>query len=182
MQESIRGHKYAALLADPDAVKSGNPQGSSLYTEIASGDMPKEDAALSNDRINLVYNWIKAGAVETPSVNPTPIPSPVVTPKPSPKPSPTPLPSSPVYSDIAARVTTPSCIKCHSGSRPSAKIDLSSYAAILASPKVVIPGNPQGSSFYTEIATGSMPKRASHLSPALVTLVYECIKSGAPET
>jgi mono/diheme cytochrome c family protein len=173
---------YAALLSDPDAVKGGNPDTSSLYTEVASGGMPKDGAALSQARIGLIYDWIKAGAVEAPSATPSPEPSSV--PSPTPRPvvtPPPPLPSSPVFSDIQSRIITPSCIKCHGGAHPSGKVDLSSYAAIMAKAKLVISGNPQGSSFYTEIATGSMPKKRTHLSPTLVSMAYDWIKAGAPE-
>jgi hypothetical protein len=182
---------YATTVASAEVVNPGSAQGSSLYTEIATGDMPDGGAQLTSPYVSLVYDWIQAGAVESPesapgpTASPTPIatPSPVPSPVASPAPLPSPLPPAayPVFADIQKSVLIPSCIKCHGGSHPDGKVNLSSYAAIIAQPKVLNPGSPQGSALYTEIATGSMPKRAAHLNATLVNSVYEWIKAGAPE-
>ena len=43
-------------------VKAGNPDSSSLYTEVSSGDMPVDRPQLSDDDIIAIYQWIQNGA------------------------------------------------------------------------------------------------------------------------
>jgi mono/diheme cytochrome c family protein len=156
---------YAAVLS---TVNPKNPQGSALYTVIATGNMPKGAAQLSDAMITEVYNWIKAGALEASAPMPTP-------PTPIPTSTLPPPPSALNYAAIQKAVLTPHCISCHGS---SGGVSLTSYASVL---KTVNPGSPQGSSLYTAIATGNMPRGGSQLSSTLVNEVYDWIKAGAPQ-
>jgi hypothetical protein len=89
------------------------------------------------------------------------------------------------YSSMQAKVFTPKCVSCHSGSAAPHGIVLNSYASIVHNgmfPPLVVPGNPETSSLYQAVADGSMPKNQAPLSPKALAALYVWIKSGAPET
>ena len=59
----------------PPLIVPGDPDSSSLYDSIKSGRMPKGMPRLSDRELQVVYEWIKAGAREE-GVGPNPSPSP----------------------------------------------------------------------------------------------------------
>lgn len=48
----------------PPLVIPGNPERSSLYQSVISGDMPKNRPRLSNRELQAIYDWIKNGALK----------------------------------------------------------------------------------------------------------------------
>jgi uncharacterized membrane protein len=87
--------------------------------------------------------------------------------------------ASPTFSWIQANIFKPKCEKCHSGEDASKKIDLSSYDAIMAGPKIITPGNPALSRLFKAVDTGRMPKKANKLSDAEIGAIGSWITSGA---
>jgi IPT/TIG domain len=79
------------------------------------------------------------------------------------------------YSSINATVIQASCVHCHPGIGP---FDFSTYSSLLAS-GTIIPGNPQSSLFYIEVANGSMPQGGPPLSTSQVQAIFNWISAGA---
>jgi hypothetical protein len=53
---------YSSFAGKTSIVVPGNPEQSALYTETASGAMPRGGSALNSDELSLLYTWIKDGA------------------------------------------------------------------------------------------------------------------------
>ncbi|HVK61116.1 MAG TPA: c-type cytochrome domain-containing protein [Bdellovibrionales bacterium] len=53
---------HSDVVADITVVSPGNPQGSSLFVMVQSGDMPPGPEDLSEDEIDAIEDWIEAGA------------------------------------------------------------------------------------------------------------------------
>jgi mono/diheme cytochrome c family protein len=60
----------------PPLVVSGRPDASSLYSAVASGEMPKNGAKLSENELLAIYKWIELGAPEFEGSQPSPTPQP----------------------------------------------------------------------------------------------------------
>ena len=60
MQKPVLGHDGAFV--GTEAVVPFNPLASSVYTQIADGEMPPTSEKLDDERSYLVYGWIAAGA------------------------------------------------------------------------------------------------------------------------
>ncbi len=75
------------------------------------------------------------------------------------------------------------CINCHGGQRTSEGLDMKTYQTIIAGADggpVVIVGDAEASSLYTQVAKGKMPKRGEKLSPEEVQMIMDWINAGAP--
>ncbi|MBS1963577.1 MAG: cytochrome c [Bdellovibrionales bacterium] len=81
----------------------------------------------------------------------------------------------PHYSSIAANIVAPKCYPCHApgGGAP----DFTSYAGVRDQ---VLPGDPGGSGFYTEVEAGDMPIGRPMLSDDEILAIYQWIRNGAP--
>lgn len=64
-------------------------------------------------------------------------------------------PNSPKYADIKSIIDT-NCASCHSGARPKARLDLSTYENIMSG-RSVVAGSADQSKFIREIRSGKMP-------------------------
>lgn len=176
---------YNSIMNNPTLVVIGHPEESRIYTEVVGGDMPQDAPALSASDIAAISDWIEAGApngdfVVNPRPTPTPAPVPTPTPTPAPIPTPTPVPAVASYKDVQSQLFDKSCVRCHSGTSPSGRIDLSSYAKTMAnSKKAIVAGSPTQSLAYTEITSGSMPPKGVKIDPKLVQLLKDWITGGA---
>jgi cytochrome c553 len=162
---------YKSIMANPGLVVAGDLQNSRLYTEVFTGSMPEDGPVLNANEISAIANWIEAGAPDgdlphsTPPAEPAPVP-----------------PASTVYSQIQKNILDQSCVRCHSGTKPSGKVDLSSFQKMMSNKKVVIiPGKPESSLVYIEIANATMPPKGSAINSQLVELLKIWILNGALE-
>lgn len=173
---------YESILRNPGLVEPGQPSQSRLYTEVASGDMPESGPSLSPSEMQAIEDWILAGAPDGDfdSSSETPAPRPPEPPQPGPTEPTPPPPSSATFTTVQSQIFASSCVRCHSGPRPSGKVDLSSYASLMARPRNIVPGSPKQSLVYTEIESGSMPPRGAKVDPQLVKLLENWISKGAP--
>jgi len=171
---------YTSILAAKGVVTPGDPAHSTLYNEIQSGDMPDGGPVLTANEVQAIHDWIAAGAPNG-SFSPGQVPAPAPAPAPTPTPTPTPPPPSATYTQVQTEIFNVSCTSCHSGTKPSGSIDLSSYAKLMANTKagLIIPGSSAKSLLYTEVASGNMPPRGTKVSAANVTLLQQWIDSGA---
>lgn len=78
-------------------VVPGNPSASRLYTELASGRMPRGAAKLSPQQLKLVSDWIVALAGDT-------------------NPPPQPIELKPTYASLKVHLFERSCTMCHNAS------------------------------------------------------------------
>jgi cytochrome c len=87
----------------------------------------------------------------------------------------------PTYNaNIQAVLVASSCTLCHNSSAPSAKLDLSTFAGVMAGGQegaIVIPGN-SANSLLVKIQSAS---HFRNLSPADLALVKQWIDAGALE-
>jgi hypothetical protein len=143
-------------------VSPGDPEGSRLYQVCASGQMPKGMARLSDSELQIIYEWIKNGASENsePGESEVSIPPPSASASPLPGTTPdTGVNPNPISSDtrsIQTQILGPKCLSCHSGSNPSAGLNLSRLEFLR--PPIVVPGHPERSTLYRVCENGSMPK------------------------
>ncbi len=79
------------------------------------------------------------------------------------------VPVAPTFSSIQSYTIQPKCLQCHTS--------LATYEGVL---KVVTPGDPSRSRFYTTIESGSMPQYSPTLSSEEITAVRDWIQNGAP--
>ncbi|MGZ6480246.1 MAG: c-type cytochrome domain-containing protein [Bdellovibrionales bacterium] len=164
---------YAAILAKKGVVTLGNPAASLLYTEVQDGSMPDEGPHLSANEIQAIGEWIQSGApdgdfIGTPDLPPDTPPA---------------ITTGTVYADIQTRIFNQACVKCHSGTKPKGKIDLTSYAALHASTKtnLIVPGAADKSLIFSEISTGQMPPKGPPISINDQNLLRDWINAGAPQ-
>lgn len=154
-----------SLLASGSVVPF-QPEKSSLYAVILSGEMPKGGHALPADVIERVRKWIAAGAPEDKALEPPPPPKP-----------------EPRWGWLLTNVFQTKCLCCHQGEKPKGDVDLSSYRALMASEglmkKPVEPGKPEDSGVYTQVAEGLMPQGPDKLSPETREAIAEWIRRGA---
>ena len=88
------------------------------------------------------------------------------------------------FPSINANILGPKCASCHSGAKVPHGIYLDGYKAMMESnvfPPLIVPFEPEKSSLYKSILSGSMPKNAPKLSNTEITMIYDWIKAGAKE-
>lgn len=82
------------------------------------------------------------------------------------------------FASINQNILQPKCVSCHSGNGAPRGVKYSSYALTLSTGSVIA-GNAAGSSFYTEVNSGSMPKNGTALTPTEKQAIYDWIQNGA---
>lgn len=93
------------------------------------------------------------GDRSTPTPAPTPSPSPTVAPGGSPTPVPTPVGVTIAYNPDTKALFTQDCVRCHSGSRPDAGYNMSTYAGVMRQASA---GSSSGKLISTTRSNGSM--------------------------
>lgn len=167
---------YITIMSNPGLIMSGNSVKSLIYTEVQDGSMPQDNPPLSALEVKAIQDWINVGAPDgefntsqptTPPAVPLP---PVVTP-----------PVQEVsYKQVQTQIFNQSCVKCHSGLKPSGAINLSSYAELMGNTKkVIISGKAVLGLVFTEIQSGSMPPRGPSVDATLTKLLQDWINQGA---
>jgi glucose/arabinose dehydrogenase len=76
------------------------------------------------------------------------------------------------------------CASCHGSAVQTLNLKVTDYDALLAGSlrgEVVVPGDPESSKLWTQIATGAMPL-IGELAPEQKRLVHDWIAAGAPRT
>ncbi|MCB9026559.1 MAG: hypothetical protein H6625_09605 [Bdellovibrionaceae bacterium] len=81
------------------------------------------------------------------------------------------------YNDINEKVIKPKCLYCHSTFSPGGGLDLTDFDTMMES-GTIIPGDPEGSSFYTSLVNGSMPP-TTPLDPQNILAIAQWIEDGA---
>ena len=173
---------YQSMMSNPGLIEAGQPTASRIYNEVASGDMPQDGSALPASEVSAIEQWILAGAPngEFSNVVAGPAPAgPTAPGLPSATPAPPLDPVIATYTEVQAKIFSQSCVRCHSGARPSGGVDLTTYANVTSRPHEIIPGKSKDSTIYTEIATGAMPPRGAAVDPQLVQLLANWIDQGA---
>ena len=84
------------------------------------------------------------------------------------------------FASLKANIIDAKCTQCHSGSRVKGGVDLSTFASIMAQPGLAVPGQPEASRIFTEVATGSMPDGGPALAAEETKAIRDWILAGAP--
>lgn len=121
---------------------AGNPDGSPIYAAALAGRMPIGSTALNSTELNILKQWIAAGAKK-------PADSTTVT-------TPVTVPLSASYASIQINILTPKCLYCHSGSTAKDGVRLDSYASVK---KYISSTAPTQSKLYSITSSGEMPPR-----------------------
>ncbi len=93
-------------------------------------------------------------------------------------PSPEPVGS---FAALQTSVLGNHCIRCHNPARNEGGLDLTSYAAAIGHPGLIVPGNAEASSLYQIDFRGEMPPRGPRLSDEAIQEIKEWIDNGANE-
>ncbi|MCB0406083.1 MAG: hypothetical protein KDD51_14975 [Bdellovibrionales bacterium] len=143
------------------------PSQSRLYDSLSAGRMPKGQAALSPQLLELVRVWIENGAQE----GNTPPPPP-------------PQEIEATYSSISSNIFQKRCLGCHNGAHPKTELDLRTYKSLMDFEgdifKAVDPKDPDSSSLYLNLAYEIMPP-SGPLEEKEITAVRDWILAGAKE-
>lgn len=130
---------------------------------------------LNDTELSAIQAWLDGGTPENDVAgSPTVSPTPTVTPSPVVSSSPTATPTSGgnvTYAQVSSQIFTPSCVACHSGSRASAGIDLSTYANVVKNISLVE---------QQALANQSMPP-SQPLSSSNQSLLQTWINQGTPQ-
>jgi len=138
-------------------ISKGRPISSELYTIIVDGEMPpKRSPKLTNDEVNLIHDWIAAGAKN--GIN-------CVSRCDS---------SQFTFSKSILPLMNKYCVGCHSASNPSAAVDVSSYTGVKASISKGLMKSLDHTGYYP------MPKGGNKLSDCEINQVKNWINAGAP--
>jgi len=154
---------YAAVLRE---VTPGNPEASPLYLSVTVGSMPKNGTRLSTPELDLLRQWILAGALEGAAPPP-------------------PAPPAAEYRWIQANVLDTRCIGCHDGKHEKTKLDLRSYETLMAFSgeflMAVEPGDPDLSLLYRVLNEGTMPPATAgkKIAQEAIAAIGQWITDGA---
>lgn len=151
-----------AHLISAGLITPGNATTSTIYDAIVKGRMPPGKMLNSAD-INVIKDWINAGAT-SPAVGSMPPPPP-------------PIPLAANFKSLDANVFQPKCVACHSATLAKDGVRIDTYTNVL---KYVVKGNASQSKIYKISRDGEMPPRPN---PVLTSeeLMYlsQWINSGA---
>jgi hypothetical protein len=137
-------------------ISKGRPNSSELYTIIVDGEMPpKRSPKLTNDEVNLIHDWIAAGAKN--GIN-------CVSRCDS---------SQFTFSKSILPLMNKYCVGCHSTGNSSAAVDVSSYAGVKSSISKGLMKSLDHTGYYP------MPKGGSKLSDCEINQVKNWINAGA---
>lgn len=152
-----RGYDLTNYEGIMKGVKAGKPQSSEIYRQCASGEMPPRNyAQLSKLEIDLIKNWIRAGAQNTSNCNT--------------------CDTTYQYASRIKPVMESWCVACHSANTPSGGHDLSSWAGVdlsIQSGKFL--GAIQHSAGFQ-----AMPQGGSKLSDCDINAIVKWINAGHP--
>ncbi len=161
-------------------IRPGDLAGSALVAILRDAKMPPS-GPLANSEISAIEKWILSGAREdAPHPQATQTPSPIPEPEPEPIVTPDPVKPDPTFSYLSKAIFSERCTTCHSGEKPKAGIDLSSYQKLMES-DVVVAGDPDSSSLYLIVAQGAMPPRPPKLANETIDLIHNWILNGAED-
>ena len=107
------------------------------------------------------------------------LPPPTTTPTPAPTPvggGATPPATTATFQAVQTRILNVYCMACHSGTRPSAGYNVSTYTGVM---RMVSAGNASRSTIYSEVSSNSMPASGGPLPTELKTLLRDWINAGA---
>jgi Planctomycete cytochrome C len=139
-----------------------DPDSSKLYLTLKAGKMPPS-GPLSDQEIQMVFDWIKMGAPRTGGA-PTNSAPPIAPVPPDPDPTPT-------FAYINKYVfQKQGCVGCHSGTgtgtsngttftKPAGDLDLTTYDNLMDAVHVVRPGNGDLSKLWLRLDDNSMPPK-----------------------
>lgn len=181
---------YAALIKGSTAgtvFTPGTGKGSTLIDSLESGDMPRGGGKLSNADIALITKWIDEGAKfdgTDPNASiaanaPAPMDNRLEVVKAS-------AGDKSRYSRDIAPVLAASCMDCHGGQRPAARLGLDNFTRLLAGSRdsgaIVVPGKPADSLLIKKLkgtAGAQMPLRKAPLSADVIAKFEQWIADGA---
>ena len=86
------------------------------------------------------------------------------------------------FNSVFENVVKKKCLECHNAQRKPHGVDLSDFESITKSrvfPPLIVPGEPENSSFYVSIIRGRMPKNRAPLSLAETEAIRNWILNGA---
>lgn len=155
-KEGVNLSTYSKVMST-GGVKAGKPNDSDLYKEIIDGKMPP-NGSLSASDTELIRKWIAQGALNLSCVEGCDS-------------------TNVTYTNTISPIIVSQCKGCHSGSTPSAGIDLSTYDGVKT---IALNGTLYGSVSH---ATGykAMPQGGSKLSDCQITAIDKWVKMGAPQ-
>lgn len=167
----------------------GKGQGSRLIDVLQSGDMPRGGAPLKPEEITLISNWIDAGAKFDGQDENAPVANSVPTGSQPQQPTLQTMQASGKESvqfirDLAPIVVS-TCIDCHGGMQPSARLDLRTFAGLLRggdNGPIVSPGKPAESTLIKKLkgtAGDRMPKGKDPLDDATIKKFETWVAEGA---
>ncbi|HVX63488.1 MAG TPA: c-type cytochrome domain-containing protein [Pirellulales bacterium] len=166
----------------------GKAQGSRLMEVLASGDMPRGGAPLSDAEMTTLAKWIDAGAKFDGPSETAPLAA-----------AGTPTPGTPgmlqavrasgnesvqFIRDLAPVVVS-QCVQCHAGMQPAGRLNLTSFSGLLRggdSGPAIMPGKPKDSLLIKKLrgtAGDRMPLRKDPLSEDVIKQFEQWIADGA---
>ena len=132
-------------------ITAGDPEGSPLFTSVKNGSVPKNQAPLGTDSLEMIWRYIEQMAPVTPTPTPPPSTNTGIT-----------------FEEIKTKVLTPyRCLNCHS---VGTEAKLSRW---------INTTSPSSSSFYTTMKNGSMPRGGTRADTATLNLVLQYVKDFA---
>jgi cytochrome c553 len=168
----VRCHGWAETEAGVAGfLTAGKPNESKLYTRLVDPSlgpiMPLGEAPLSNDKIELVKEYIESLAPATT----TPVEPPVqVEPE---------EPELLTFEVLKREVLVPHCQRCHN-SETDTEENFVSWTEFFVTP-MVIPGDAENSELYQMVLSGAMPKKAPKLSSDETNMIRDFINSLGPD-
>ncbi|MCB0417047.1 MAG: hypothetical protein H6617_09225 [Bdellovibrionaceae bacterium] len=155
---------YQAVMGS-HVVEPFKPDLSRLYDSVMAARMPKGQASLSPQLLDLIRVWIENGAQEGAAV--------------------TPLPEiEPTYVSIFQNIFEKRCNGCHNGAHPKTELDLRTYKSLMEFEgdifKAVDPKDPDSSSLYLNLVNEIMPP-SGPLEEKEINAVRDWILAGAKE-
>lgn len=164
-ETALRGSDSGAVIVP------GKPDESRLYELVSKGTMPPGDARLSEPDIEILRNWITAGA---PSPDGERAKATTI---------------AATYDDVIPVVLN-HCTACHGLRRQEGDLDLRTHESMLRGGKsgpAIVPGKPSESLLVRRIEAGDMPPKKEMLtngvkpvSPAELGKLVSWIEQGAP--
>ncbi|GAB4574630.1 MAG: hypothetical protein Kow0077_22170 [Anaerolineae bacterium] len=150
---------YDTLMAggeDGPVITPGDPEASLIVEVLNEGHF----ARLTDDQMQLLVDWITAGAPESDTV---------------------PVATSPLSYASLQPVLVDTCGRCHSGEDAPAGLDVSTYETLMAGGEdgpVITPGDPEASLIVEVLNEGHLAR----LDDDQMQLLMDWIAAGAPES
>ncbi len=173
---------HAGIMAS-GTILNKNPEMSSLYQKVASGQMPKGGLSLSDTEVKAIYNWISAGSpnlADSGLLPPigggpsNPGSGGIVTP---PAGGGTNGVPEPTFAWLQANVFNARCVMCHRGPSSPAGYDLTSFTNVTGGTQVVA-GNSASSLLWIKVNNNSMPP-GNPLNAEAKQMLAQWIQNGA---